>query len=135
MNETLIKTSGREKNASRDVGEVRARTLRPRVDLVEREREWTLIADMPGARSESIALRTEHGKLMLSAERQALPQPPEDGRWLVRERPSGRYEATFGLGEGIDVAAIDAELKDGVLVVHLPKTGAVQPRKVEVRAG
>jgi len=113
----------------------RANVLRPRVDLVEREREWTLIADLPGVRSDSVAVRTEQGKLLLSAERGALPQPPQDGRWLVRERPLGRYEATFELGEGIDVGAIDAELKDGVLVVRLPKTGELQPRKVTVRAG
>lgn len=113
----------------------RVRVLRPRVDLLEREREWTLIADLPGVRSESVAVRTERGKLSLSAERGALPEPPHDGRWLVRERPLGRYEATFELGEGIDVGAIDAELKDGVLVVRLPKTGELQPRKVTVRAG
>ena len=111
----------------------RARTLRPRFDLVEREREWTLIADLPGVASESLALRTEQGKLTLGADRMALPQPPEGGRWLVRERPLGRYEASFELGDGIDVAAIDAELKDGVLVVHLPKAGELQPRKVDVR--
>lgn len=112
----------------------RARTLRPRVDLIEREREWTLIADLPGVASEGIALRTEQGKLTLSADRGELPTPPQDGRWLVRERPLGRFEATFELGEGIDVAAIEAELKHGVLVVRLPKSGALQPRKIAVRA-
>jgi HSP20 family protein len=112
-----------------------ARVLRPRVDLVEREREWTLLADLPGVTSEAISIQTEKGKLVLRAERAQLPEPPEDGRWLVRERPLGRYEAVFELGEGIDSAAIGAELKNGVLVVHLPKTERVQPRKVEVRAG
>ena len=110
-----------------------ARTLRPRFDVVEREREWTLIADLPGVASDSITLRTEQGKLTLGADRASMPQPPEDGRWLVRERRLGRYEATFELGDGIDVEAIDAELKDGVLAVHLPKSGELQPRKVEVR--
>ena len=110
------------------------RVLRPRVDLVEREREWTLIADLPGVDSDAIAMQTEQGKLVLRAERRALPEPPQDGRWLVRERPLGRYEAVFELGEGIDLAAIGAELKNGVLVVHLPKSGELQPRKVEVRA-
>lgn len=119
----------------RDVaGERPARVLRPRVDLVEREREWTLIADLPGVRADSVAMRTENGRLILTADRQALAELPEDARWLVRERPLGRFEATFELGEEIDVGAIDAELKDGVLVVRLPKTGELQPRKVTVRA-
>ena len=119
----------------RELQTERTRTLRPRFDLVEREREWTLIADLPGVANDSITLRTEHGKLSLGADRASMPQPPEDGRWLVRERPLGRYEASFELGDGIDVEAIVAELKDGVLVVHLPKSGELQPRKVEVRAG
>jgi len=112
-----------------------ARVLRPRVDLIEREREWTLIADLPGVDSEAIRMQTEKGKLHLCAERRALPEPPEGGRWLMRERPLGRYEATFELGEGIDTDAIGADLKNGVLVVHLPKCERLQPRKVEVRAG
>ena len=128
MNQTLTPSQ-------RGVASERARVLRPRVDLIEREREWTLLADLPGVRGDSVTMRTEKGKLLLSAERGALPELPEDGRWLVRERPVGRYEAAFELGEGIDVGAIDAELKEGVLVVHLPKTGELQPRKVTVRAG
>jgi HSP20 family protein len=117
----------------RDAQAARARTMRPRFDLIEREREWTLIADLPGVKSDAIAMRTEQGKLTLSAERSALPQPPEDGRWLVRERSLGRYEASFELGEGIDVTAIEAKLEDGVLVVHLPKSGDLQPRKIDVK--
>jgi HSP20 family protein len=133
MSQTLSVTS----RAGRPAREARQpqRVLRPRVDLVEREREWTLLADLPGVTSEAISIQTEKGKLVLRAERSALPEPPEGGRWLVRERPLGRYEAVFELGDGIDGAAIAAELKSGVLVVHLPKTERVQPRKVEVRPG
>jgi HSP20 family protein len=122
-------------NPKRELETERKRTLRPRFDLVEREREWTLIADLPGVASDSLTLGTEQGKLTLGADRASKTQLPEGARWLVRERPLGRYEATFELGDGIDVEAIDAELKDGVLVVHLPKSGELQPRKVEVRAG
>jgi len=111
------------------------RVLRPRVDLVEREREWTLIADLPGVEADAISIQSEKGKLIVSAQRSPLPEPPEDGRWLVRERPLGRYEAVFELGEGIDTGAIAAEARNGVLVLHLPKTEQVQPRKIEVRAG
>lgn len=130
MSQTLTVKSREGREAARP-----ARVLRPRVDLVEREREWTLLADLPGVAGEAISIQTEKGKLVLRAERGRLPEPPEDGRWLVRERPLGRYEAVFELGDGIDPAAIAAELKNGVLVVHLPKSERIQPRKVEVRVG
>jgi HSP20 family protein len=130
MSQTLTVKSREGREATRS-----ARVLRPRVDLVEREREWTLLADLPGVASEAIQIHAEKGKLVLRAERAALPEPPEDGRWLVRERPPGRYEAVFELGDAIDSAAIAAELEHGVLVLHLPKTERVRPRKIEVRAG
>lgn len=130
MSQTMTVQSREGREAQRAT-----RVLRPRVDLVEREREWTLLADLPGVAGEAISIQTEKGRLTLRAERSPLPEPPEGGRWLVRERPLGRYEAVFDLGEGIDSAAIAAELRNGVLVVHLPKTERVQPRKVEVRAG
>jgi HSP20 family protein len=130
MSQTLSVEPREGREASRP-----ARALRPRVDLVEREREWTLLADLPGVAGEAIQIQTERGRLVLRAERSALPEPPGDGRWMVRERPAGRYEAVFELGDAIDTAAISAELKHGVLAVHLPKTERLQPRKVEVRAG
>ncbi len=102
------------------------RVLRPRVDLVEREQEWTLVADLPGVDPEAIGISTENGKLVLGAERKPLPEPPRgDGRWLVRERLPGRYEAVFQLGEGVDVERISAEAKNGVVVLHLPKSEAI----------
>ncbi len=112
-----------------------AHVLRPRVDLVEREQEWTLVADLPGVDSDGIHISTENGRLVLSADRKALPEPPEgEGRWLVRQRRAGRYEAVFQLGEGVDVERISAEAKHGVVVLHLPKAQALQPRKIAVRA-
>jgi len=116
-------------------GVTTAQSLGAEVDLVEREGEWTLLADLPGVDNDGITILTEKGQLVLRAERAALPTPPDGGRWLVRERPPGRYEAVFELGDGIDPKGIGAKLKNGVLVVHLPKSERIQPRKVEVRTG
>ena len=57
----------------------------------------------------------------------------QDVEYLRREVPRRTFQRSFSLGDGIDTEAIDAELKDGVLLVHLPKSDVVKPRKIDVR--
>ena len=53
--------------------------------------------------------------------------------FLVNEYEVGDFYRVFALSETIDAEKINAELKQGVLTVHLPKTAALKPRKITVR--
>ena len=104
--------------------------FQPRVDIFETENELTLYADVPGVKADDVELRYERGELVL----QARPDRREqNGLTLLREYEEGDYFRVFQIHESIDSAKIEAECKNGVLTVHLPKAEAVRPRQVQVK--
>jgi len=102
----------------------------PRVDIVESEKELLLYADMPGVRSEDIDLRYENGELILRGKAQPTGVK---GTLIYGEYEVGDYYRVFHVHETIDASKIDAEFKNGVLMVHLPKQETMQPKQVSIR--
>jgi HSP20 family molecular chaperone IbpA len=98
------------------------RELRPRVDVYENTDELLLLADMPGAGAKSVNIQFEDGQLTMTAERVDANDQPV------------RYHRAFQLPDTIDPDKISAELKHGVLHVHLPKAERAKPRTIAIRA-
>jgi len=103
----------------------------PRVDIVETEGELLLYADMPGVRSEDIDLRYENRELIL---RGKVHKTEVKGNLVFGEYGVGDFYRVFQVHETINAAKIDAECKNGVLIVHLPKQEALKPKQVAIRA-
>ncbi|MBV9122752.1 MAG: Hsp20/alpha crystallin family protein [Planctomycetes bacterium] len=101
----------------------------PRVDIFETDKELIVYADMPGVRPEDVDLNYERGELVLHGRLQERPRP---GQALLQEYGEGDYYRVFQIHESIDSSKIEAQCKNGVLVIHLPKVAAAQPRKVSV---
>ena len=106
--------------------------FRPNVDIQERAEELLVVADVPGAKSDSIDLHFEDGMLTIHAK--VPPRQDHDHRYLLREYGVGDYYRTFRVSEAVDATKITAEYADGVLTLHLPKAEAVKPRKIQVCA-
>jgi HSP20 family protein len=104
----------------------------PRVDIYETDRELVLCADMPGVRPENVDLRYERGELVLHGR---LPQRDRAGQLLAGEYDEGDFYRVFSIHESIDSSRIEAECKNGVLTVHLPKVEALQPKQIKVVSG
>ncbi len=104
----------------------------PRVDIYETEKELTLYAEVPGARPEDVDLHYEQGELVLHGK--VKPRQANRGTPLLQEYEEGDFYRAFTIHESIDAGRIEAECKNGVLVVHLPKTEAARPRQINVRA-
>lgn len=102
----------------------------PDVDILGGPEELLVVADVPGARGESIDVRFEEGTLTLSA--RVEPRAADETRWLLREYRVGDWHRSFRVGESIDATRIAAEFADGVLTLHLPKVAALKPRRVPV---
>jgi HSP20 family protein len=102
----------------------------PRVDIVETETELLVFADMPGVRPENVDLRYENGELIL---RGKVQRDPVKGNLVFGEYDVGDFYRVFQVHETIDASKIDAEIKNGVLTVHLPKQEAAKPKHVSIR--
>lgn len=111
----------------------RQRAVLPAVDVFEDESGITLRADMPGVPKENLELRIEGDSLLIEGAVRALA--PEAIEAVYAEVRVPRYRRSFTLSRELDTARIDANLKDGVLTLRIPKQAHAQPRRIEVRAG
>lgn len=105
----------------------------PAVDIHEKDTEFVLEADLPGATSEHVEVSYEDGVLTLRAD--VPPRTAPDAEYLRHEYRVGAYERRFRIGEDVDVEAIEARMTDGVLTLVLPKTAATRRRRIEIKAG
>lgn len=107
-------------------------TYTPAVDIVERETELLLLADMPGVKLEDLNVNYEHGELTIHG-RVAPRRSGEQTNFLLHEYGVGDFHRRFKLGDGLDAARIEANLHAGVLTLHLPKAKEMLPRKIKVQ--
>lgn len=105
-------------------------TYSPRIDIWETDDELVLYADMPGVSAENLDIQFENRELRIYGN---VDPRHENIKFLYGEYGIGDFYRTFTIGESIDSEKITAELKNGVLVLHLPKTESVKPRKIEVK--
>jgi len=104
----------------------------PAVDIFETEKEITLLADMPGVKSGDLDIDLHDNVLSLDGNVKA-PEGADEVD-VFREYRTGKYYRQFTLSQVIDQSKIDAELKDGVLRLRLPKVEAATPRKITVKS-
>lgn len=104
----------------------------PRVDVIEDSAGITLLADLPGVAKDALDLKVEGTSLTLEGQIK-LDTLPGMGAVFAEVRAS-RYRRAFTLSRELDGAKIDAQLKDGVLKLRIPKLVEAQPRRIEVRA-
>jgi HSP20 family protein len=104
----------------------------PSVDIFETDHEITLLADLPGVTTKSLAIDLRENTLTLTGEVEPFEEANEED--IMIEYEIGKYYRQFTLSSVIDQNKIDAKLADGVLRLSLPKIEAATPRKIEVKA-
>jgi HSP20 family molecular chaperone IbpA len=108
-------------------------TLFPPVDVIEDNNGITLTADLPGVTKENLAIRVEGDRLTIEG-RVTLGEA-QHMQSLYAEIRAAHYKRTFILSRELDTAQIAASIKDGVLVLHVPKLEQAKPRRIEVKVG
>ena len=101
----------------------------PAVDIYEDDDEILLHADMPGVVKENVTVNIDNGTLSLSGIRKLK----QDGVTTWEEFTDVEYVRRFSVPQTIDVERVEAELRNGVLKLHLPKSEAARPRQIEIK--
>lgn len=104
----------------------------PATDLQETDSEYLIKADLPEVAKEDVKVHLQDGVLTVEGERKR--EKEEDGKRFHKiEREYGKFVRRFTLPLEIDAAKVQAEFKNGVLSVHLPKTAKATPKAIEVK--
>lgn len=107
--------------------------IRPPVDVWEDQTGITLCADMPGVSKNRLHLRVDGNNLIIEGELELELSKHVEA--LYADVHSSLYRRSFALGGGLETGKIEANLKDGVLRVRIPKRAELRPKKIEVTVG
>lgn len=102
--------------------------IAPIVDIFENDDEILLHADMPGVAKDAVNIKVDNGTLEISGSRTF--ETPGVAEW--EEFSDVQYKRTFSVPQSIDVEKVNAELKNGVLMLHLPKSEVAKPRQIKI---
>ena len=103
----------------------------PRVDLIDREEELLVRAELPGVDKKDLDINLTGSTLTLHAETRKEEKKTE-GEYFRAEIAHGAFSRMLHLPEEILPEAVKATFENGVLEVHLPKAHKVERRKIEV---
>lgn len=105
------------------------------VDVREDADSFTISASVPGVDPADVDITVLGDTVRIHGERRSETEREggEGQRWLVRERSVGTFDRAIGLPTAVNPESANAEFKDGVLTVTLPKAETAKPRSIPVR--
>jgi len=108
----------------------------PVVDLLDEGKEYKIHAEMPGINKEDLNIEVSEGEVEISAETKAeKKEEDKEAGYIRRERRYSKYYRRIPLPEAVKVENAEAELKDGILTITLPKilTPETKGKKIQVK--
>lgn len=104
----------------------------PSVDIAEDDKEYLIKAEIPEVDKKDVKITVQDGVLTIQGERKKNTEE-KDKRFHRVERVYGTFVRSFTLPEDVAEDNIQAEFKDGMLMIHLPKTEKPKPKAIEVK--
>jgi HSP20 family protein len=103
-----------------------------RMDVSENDKEYQVLADLPGVKKEDISITISGNQVSVSAEVKH-EKDVEKGETMLRgERYYGKIQRAFALGQEVDQATAQAKYNDGVLELTLPKKLVAAAKRLQV---
>jgi HSP20 family protein len=106
----------------------------PAFEVKETKDNYLFKADLPGVKQDDVEISYTGNRLTITGKREAEKEEKNETVYTY-ERSYGTFSRSFTLPEGIDSGKINADLRDGVLTVNVPKTPEAQPKKITVSGG
>jgi HSP20 family protein len=104
----------------------------PKVNVYEYEDKVGVIAEIPGLDKKHIDIEVEDGILTISGDKHGLPED-NSAKVIRRELKTSSFKRSFTLGEELDGDIIDANFKDGILSISIPKIAPKKPKVNKVK--
>ena len=104
-----------------------------RMDVTENDKEYQVLAELPGVKKEEISITISGNEVAVSAEVKHEKDAVENGETVLRaERYYGKIQRAFALGQEVDEATAQAKYNDGVLELTLPKKTVSAAKRLAV---
>lgn len=106
---------------------------KPACDITEDDNEYLVTADLPEVKKDEVKVNIDNGVISISGERKTESEKKDKKKKYHRiERSYGSYQRSFRLPENVKEDGVQAEFKDGVLRVHLPKNGSQVQKNIQI---
>ena len=102
----------------------------PRVDIMEEEGRFVILADIPGVDPATIEVSMDKNVLSIKGQRDAQDQ--QQGKFTRIKRAHGRFHRRFSLPDSVEAEGITANGKHGVLEIVIPKRAETAPRRIAI---
>jgi len=101
------------------------------IDILADSESFTIKALLPGIHPDDVDIQIVNENVTISGELKADRE--EDANYLLAERPSGKFRRVITLPTPLDPTKVNADLENGVLTLHIPKTKEAKPRSIKVK--
>ncbi|MFA5012576.1 MAG: Hsp20/alpha crystallin family protein [Ignavibacteria bacterium] len=109
-----------------------ATSFRPRTRITEDKDNFHINLEMPGIPKENVKIEVENNLLSVKGEKK-VENKSEETNLVMNEIVYGEFCRTFNISKDIKVDDIQAEFKDGLLIVTLPKVEEAKPVVKEIK--
>jgi HSP20 family protein len=106
--------------------------FRPNLDVTETNDAFVINVDLPGVDEDDVDVQVTGNRLTVSGKREA-EETREGDRYVAIERAYGTFTRSFVLPDSADNERIEAQLRNGVLEIKVPKRGEMKGRKVSIQ--
>lgn len=108
-------------------------TFAPAFEVKETKDAFLFKADLPGVKDKDVEVKLHANRLTISGKRDAEREDKSDA-YYTYERTYGSFLRSFTLPDSIDADHVQADLKEGVLTVAVPKKADAQARTIAIKS-
>lgn len=117
---------------AREDGSGSSEWFNPLANVSETENQYEVTVDLPGIAPDDVNVELKHGDLWITGERKHEAETKKK-TFHCAERHYGRFQRVIRLGDDVDPDNVDAEYRDGVLHIAVPKSESAKPTRVTIR--
>ena len=103
----------------------------PSIDVYDDKEEVVLKADLPGVKPDDVDVEIDENVLTVRGQR-AADHETNPERFYRIERPTGAFERSIALPQGVRSENVEAAFADGILTVRVPKAEEAKPKRIQI---